>query len=190
MKRFTTLFCLSAVSIALLSGCASTPVDKANSSSGSLPDWVMAPMVDGGIASTSCVRDTGNFSLDRAQATANARASLTKEIGVKVQAMDKEYMRNSTGGGQSEQGGTFESVSRQVANEFIVGSRPAKVDYVNINDQRNLCVMVAMQPEATKGLFESIMRQSKRKLSPQNEEILLEEFRAAKAQNELIEATR
>jgi hypothetical protein len=34
------------------------------------------------------------------------------------------------------------------------------------------------------------MKQSKRKLSPQNEDILYEEFRAAKAQNELIEATR
>jgi hypothetical protein len=50
--------------------------------------------------------------------------------------------------------------------------------------------MVTMQPEATKALFENIMKQSKRKLSPQNEDILYEEFRAAKAQNELIEATR
>ena len=186
MKRFSSLFCLTALTAAVLTGCGTKPAET----SASLPDWVMAPMVDGGIASTSCVRDTGNFSLDRAQATASARASLTKEIGIKVQAMDKEYQRSSTGGGQDETGSTFESVSRQVANEYIVGSRPAKVDFVNINGQRNLCVMVAMQPEATKGLFDSIMRQSKRKLSPQNEEILYEEFRAAKAQQELIEATR
>lgn len=186
MKRLSTLFCLSAVTVTLLSGCAGKPAET----TASLPDWIMTPMVVDGIASTSCVRDTGNFNLDRAQATASARASLTKEIGVRVQAMDKEYQRSSTGGGLSETGGTFESVSRQVANEYIVGSRPAKVEFVDINGQRNLCVMVAMQPEATKGLFDSIMRQSKRALSPHSEEILYEEFRAAKAQQELIEATR
>lgn len=187
MKRFSSLFCLTALTAAVLTGCGSKPAEAPKSS---LPDWVMSPVVEGGIASTSCVQSTGNFSLDRSQATANARASLTKEIGVKVQAMDKEYQRSSTGGGQTETGSTFESVSRQVANEYIVGSRASKVDFVDIDGKRNLCVMVTMQPEATKGLFDSIMKQSKRKLSPQNEEILYEEFRAAKAQNELIEATR
>lgn len=186
MQRFPTLFSLSIVTAALLSGCAGKPAEAP----ASLPDWVMAPMVVGGIASTGCARDSGNFNLDRAQATASARASLTKEIGVKVQAMDKEFQRSSSGGGQAETGSTFESVSRQVANEYIVGSRPAKVEFIEINGQRNLCVMVAMQPEATKGLFEGILAQSQRKLSPQHEEILYEEFRAARAQQELIEATR
>ncbi len=56
--------------------------------------------------------------------------------------------------------------------------------------KRHMCVIVAMQPEAFKALFDSIVKQSERKLSAQDEDMLFQEFRASKAQNELIEATR
>lgn len=189
MKRFTKMVCLTAVSVALVSGCATHPTGKAGDTAASLPDWVMNPTVENGIAVTDCVRDSGNFSLDRAQATANARAGLAKEIEVRVQAMDETYMRNTSTGEQATAGSTFESVSRQVANQHIVGSRPVKVDYVNINDRRNLCVMVALTPAATKDLFDAIIKQSQRSLSPTSEEVLYEEFRAAKAQQRLMDAT-
>lgn len=63
------------------------------------------------------------------------------------------------------------------------------VDYVDINGQRNLCVLVALNPNATKDLFDSIIQQSRRSLKPTSEEALYEEFRASKAQQELLEAT-
>lgn len=189
MKRFTKMVFLTAVSVALVSGCATNPTGKAGDTAASLPDWVMNPTVENGIAVTDCVRDSGNFSLDRAQATANARAGLAKEIEVRVQAMDETYMRSTSTGEQATAGSTFESVSRQVANQHIVGSRPVKVDYVNINDRRNLCVMVALTPAATKDLFDTIIKQSQRSLNPTSEEVLYEEFRAAKAQQRLMDAT-
>lgn len=190
MKKISQIACLSAISIALLSGCAGKSGDSTSSNSAGLPDWVMAPEIEGGIAATSCVPDTNNLNLNRSQAMANARANLAKEIGVKVQAMDKEFQRSANVDGQIETGGTFESVSRQVANQYLTGSRPAKTDYVDLNGQRNLCVMVTLQPEATKKLFDQIIKQSSRAMSPAKEDVLYEEFRAAKAQNELIEATR
>lgn len=189
MKRFIKVACLAAFSAALASGCASNPGKQADAGSGSLPDWVMNPAVEDGIAATECVRDTGNFSLDRAEATAKARASLVKEIEIRVQAMDKTYMRSTTSGTDTESGGTFESVSRQVADQHMTGSRPLKVDYVNINDRRNLCVLVALNPAVTKDLFDAIIKQSKRSLSPTSEAALYEEFRASKAQQELMDAT-
>ena len=37
----------------------------------------MSPSIEGGIAATDCVTSSGNFSIDRNQATANARAALS-----------------------------------------------------------------------------------------------------------------
>lgn len=189
MKKTFQVACLSAICVAMLSGCAGNAPKAPNNSAG-LPDWVMAPEIEGGIAATSCTPDTKNLNLNRSQAMANARANLAKEIGIKVQAMDKEYQRSANVDGQIETGGTFESVSKQVADQYLNGTRAAKTDYVDINGQRNLCVMVVLQPDATKGLFEKILQQSNRKLSPAKEDVLYEEFRAAKAQDELSEATR
>ena len=41
MKRFSSLFCLTALTAAVLTGCGTKPAET----SASLPDWVMAPMV-------------------------------------------------------------------------------------------------------------------------------------------------
>lgn len=189
MKRYSKIVLTAMVAAAVASGCASTPKPSQADKASSLPDWVMNPSVEGGIASAECVRDTSNFSLDRAEATAKARASLVKEIDVRVQAMDKTYMRSVSAGDETDTGGTFESVSRQVADQHMSGSRPLKVDYVDINGKRNLCVLVALNPNATKDLFDSIIKQSKRSLKPSSEEALYEEFRASKAQQELLDAT-
>ncbi|HTO19864.1 MAG TPA: hypothetical protein VL129_12045 [Pseudomonas sp.] len=186
MKRFSSLFCLTALTAAVLTGCGSKPAAPTSS----LPDWVMSPVVEGGIAATDCVSSSGNFSIDRSQATANARAALTKEINLKVAAMDKTYGSRTDAAGKTQVGSSFESVSRQVAQQQISGSKAVKVDFVDMDGQRQLCVMVAIQPEATKALYDSIIQQSQRKLSAQDEDILYQEFRASKAQNELSEATR
>src|SRR5690625_465016 len=98
MKRYSKMILAAMTAAALASGCASTPKAPEAAQAAPLPDWVMNPTVEGGIASAECVRDTGNFSLDRAESTAKARASLVKEIDVRVQAMDKTYMRSVSAG--------------------------------------------------------------------------------------------
>lgn len=191
MKKMTQVACLSAISIALLSGCASQPATPpaASSNSAGIPDWVLAPADPvGGMASTGCAPDTNSMNLNRSQATAAARADLTKRISVKVQAMDKLYGRTAEVDGQSESAGTFESVSKQLAEQALSGTRVAKADYVDINGRRNLCAMVVLEPDATKALVDKIIKQSNRAMSPDKEAVLYEEFRAAKAQSEMAEA--
>ncbi|HKL77054.1 MAG TPA: hypothetical protein VJ985_01610, partial [Gammaproteobacteria bacterium] len=72
---------------ALAAGCASSGGDKKAQSQ--LPSWVMNPVIEGGVAATECVKATGSMSLDKSEAIANARATLVKQINVKVEAMDK-----------------------------------------------------------------------------------------------------
>jgi hypothetical protein len=171
---------------ALIAGCASSG-DKqaAQGQPAQLPSWVMNPVIEGGVAATECVPASGDLSLDKSEAIAKARATLVKQINVKVEAMDKTFQRKVKSKSGTTTGGTFESVSKQVAQEYLKGSRATKVQYVNIGDKRNLCTMVTLDPNTTKDLFNAIVKQSEKKLSPKDEEQLYEEFKAKKAQDEL-----
>jgi len=168
---------------ALAAGCASSGGDKKAQSQ--LPSWVMNPVIEGGVAATECVKATGSMSLDKSEAIANARATLVKQINVKVEAMDKTYQRKVKSQGGTTTGSTFESVSKQVAQQHLKGSRATKVQYVDINGERNLCAMVTLDPNTTKDIFDAIVKESSQKVSPQDEEQLYEEFKAKKAQDEL-----
>lgn len=186
MKRFSSLFCLTALTAAVLTGCGTKPAETAASN---LPDWVENPPFEAG-AKLSCVASSGDYSIDSSMATATARAGLAKDLDTSVAAMDKTYESRTDAAGKMQVGRSFESVSRQVASQHLKGSRVVKAGYVDMEGKRHMCVIVAMQPEAFKALFDSIVKQSERKLSAQDEDMLFQEFRASKAQNELIEATR
>ena len=148
----------------------------------------MNPVVENGIADTQCVAAKPGIGINylKSQATSLARAELVKQIDVKVKAMDKTYQRLSdTKSGQSV-GGTFESVSKQVANKNISGSRAINMDFITMPDgSRNFCVMVAMSPELTNSLFKELIKESGTNLSAQNEDVLYEQFLAHKAQQEM-----
>ncbi|MFW6414995.1 MAG: hypothetical protein ACOCZ2_01645 [Thermodesulfobacteriota bacterium] len=168
----------------LFSGCAGKSEEGPNSD---LPGWILSPEVEGGIAAAECVRWTGDFSMDKAEATALGRATLAKQIDTKVQAMDKTYRRKISTEEGTSTGGTFESVSKQVAKKHLKGSRVKKVDTVEIDGKKQLCVLCVLDPGATKKLFKDILKQSGTDLSPQDESVLYEEFKAKKAQEELQE---
>ena len=114
------------------------------------------------------------------------RSLLAKEIGLNVNAMDKTFMSlGESVDGQAE-GSSFESVSKQVTSQKLGGSRQSRTDYVNFPDGSNqLCVMVTLDEQKTKALYEDIVRGSGRKVSGQTDSILWQEFKAHKAQQEL-----
>ena len=179
------------VAVASMSGCvtqqeiAPDPAPKQSM----LPDWITNPVLENGIADTQCVVANPGTSMStlKSAATASARAELAKQIGVKVKAMDKTYNRltNSTAGPSS--GETFESVSKQVAEEYLSGSRTIKADYVKLppDNKQNFCVMVAMSPEQTKALFQDLVGKSGANVSPTNEAVLYERFLQEKAIKEM-----
>jgi len=183
---------VTSVAAISLCACVSQPVQQqatpAAPPASSLPSWVMNPMVENGIADTQCVSAKPGVGLNylKSQATALARAELSKQLDVKVKAMDKTYQRLAdTTSGQSV-GGTFESVSKQVAQQSLSGSRAINMDYVTMpGGEQNFCVMVALSPELTDSLFKELVNKSGANLSPQDEGVLYEQFLSHKAQEEM-----
>ena len=177
-----------------LTACGSNPEkptepENSASLSGQLPMWVLNPVVENGISASECVVWSGDMSLDKAEGTAMARASLAKQINIRVKAMDKTYKRKVKTASGVSSGGTFETVSKQVSNQFLQGSRTIKMDRVMLDGTANLCVQVAIDAGVTKELFAAIMSKSGANLDPQSEDVLYEEFKAYKGQEELEEAT-
>ena len=76
---------------ALLAACASSgpAPEQAQQSSSELPVWVLNPYIEDGFASAQCVPYSGNMSIDRQLAVANARTDLAQQLETKVAALDK-----------------------------------------------------------------------------------------------------
>lgn len=191
MKFISKLSTVIATSCLILAGCSDKPtipqgVDQdMDPPKSSIPNWVLMPIVEDGIAATDCVTSSGNFSIDRKQAIANARVDLAQQIETKVKAMDKTYARKTDTNRGPSVGGTFESVSKQLTQQSLSGARPIKVDHVELDGKKHLCVMVALSPQFTEELFNNIVKKSGLNLDPDNEAVMKEEFKAYKAQQEM-----
>jgi hypothetical protein len=175
--RLATISLLIAVGAA---GCASQP-----------PDWIMRPTAEGGWASTECVKDSGNLSLDRQIAVAKARAEIAKQIELRVAAMDKTYTRLSEEANQNVQNATptsgqsksfqsaFESVSKQIAEQTLGGLTPSRVEYVELQGARNLCAMIVVDRSAARQVYDTVVQASGEKLAPAASEALYKDFTGA-----------
>lgn len=181
-KTIRTITTVAAFS--LLGACASKQVEEAPKVK--LPSWVLMPIIENGIADTQCVQTTADMNVLKNKATALARAELAKQINVKVKAMDKTFQRLTDTAEGSSSGGTFESVSKQLANQSLSGSRVTRIDYVDFPDNtQKLCVMVTLSPELTDNLFKNLVKESGKSISPQSEAVLYERFLAKKAGEEM-----
>ena len=177
---------LASGALTLLAACGSVPEKE---QAASIPSWILSPTIDDGIAATACVNFSGNMNIDKAQAVATARADITKQINIKVQAMDKTYARKTETADKMVSSNVFESVSKQLAQQSLVGSRPEKVEILDIAGKQQLCAMVTLKPAITEKLFKDIIKNSGEKIAAQDESILFEEFKAHKAQQELESST-
>jgi len=181
-----------AASTLLLVACAGkTTVPQTASIKPKLPSWVLLPVVKNGFADTQCVTTVADMNILKNKATALARAEIAKQINIQIKAMDKTYQNLTETGKGSTAGSTFESVSKQVTQKNLSGSRAVKVDYVDFPDgTQKLCVMVVLDPDLAKNLYQNIVKAAGRKLSPKDNAVLYEEFKAYKAQQELEKATQ
>lgn len=175
-------FILGCVTAALVSACSST--DELGSAS-DIPSWILNPHVEGGIAATDCVKFSGNISVDKKMATANSRLALAQQIDLKVEALDKTYSNRVDANDDTTVGTTFSSVSKQVTQQKLTGSRVVKADVVKILDKDHFCVLTTIEPEETKDLFDALIKQSKVSINAQDEKFLYQEFKAYKAEQDL-----
>ena len=182
MKKMTVTLVL--VSSALLTACGGTATKEEVADP--YPEWFYNPIIENGLAAASCVPIPGaNVSVAQKQATANGRANLAMQIDTKVKAMDKTYDRVTNTNEGASTGGTFESVSKQVAQQSLSGARAVKFSRVLDDGKKMMCAFVTLSPESTNNLFKGLLKAAETNLSPDNEAVLKEQFLAYKAQQEL-----
>ena len=171
-------------------GCANGPAETSKTASG-VPSWVMNPMPSDpeGIADVSCVSDSGNLTVDRQAAVANARTALAQQVNMKVQAMAETYVNRTDAQGGTATGSQFEQVGRQISQQTLSGSRANKVDFVDINGKRQLCAVVELSLKQ-KELFDKIVKASGAKLQPDQEVALFEQFKAGQARERMDSAIK
>ena len=153
-----------------------------------LPAWVTFPLVEDGLADTQCVENNASMSLLKTKATTLARVEIAKQINVKVKAMDKSYQNLTTAADGTSEGSTFESVSKSITKQSLSGTRAVKLDYVDFPDgTTKICVMVTMNPALTKNVYSKIVEKSGRTLSAQSDDILYQQFKAKKLEEQMDE---
>lgn len=152
---------------------------------GDLPDWVFSPSIENGMAASSCVPWSGNLSIDRDQATAEARNEMTRQIELKATSFNKTYGSKTTVAGGTNVGATFEKNARQFAQASIRGSKRVKGGLFAIENQKQFCVMVAINPEQSEAIFKQLVKTSGAQLNSNDERVLSEQFKAWKGQQEL-----
>ena len=182
--KFTKVIITAAVA-SLLSACGATQKAEAPAPSSNIPQWVLNPVVEDGIAAADCVKSSGNFSIDQKLAASNSRVALAQQISAKVQALEKNYQERIDSNEESTTGTTFTSVAKVLTDQTLTGSRVVKSDIVSIQGKDHYCSLMTLSPTSTKELFDALITQSKRRVNPQDEKFLYQEFKAAQAQEEL-----
>ncbi len=186
-KKSLMSLCLASLLTACASAPQNGPIDNARSVTGNstdnAPAWVFLPKSEKGLAASSCVEWTGNMSIDRPHAIANARADLAQQISIKASVLDKLYNRKLQAEGKSDVGSTFEQVSKQVASESLQNSSPEEIALASLDGKKYLCALVVLNQ--SQEAFDGLVAGSGRQLDPQSKAALYEEFRAQKAMKEL-----
>jgi hypothetical protein len=146
--------------------------------SADVPDWVLNPDFPGGIAAAECVTYTGAMSIDRQQAVAAARVALAQQVGVRVKAVDKLFVERVSSNDRAKTKTSFEAASQQLTDQTLNNSRIVKTEIVKhpFSDDQ-LCVLVAMTPEATREFFKDMVKVANANLPSELENELFESFR-------------
>lgn len=169
----------------MLSACSSTSDSTASSSRVNVPDWVLNPVVENGIAAADCIKYSGNISIDQKMAVANARLALAQQIETRIEGLDKTFANRVDANDKTTVGSTFSSVSKQLTKQTLRGSRVVKADIVDIAGKDYFCALTTLSPELTKTLFQDLVKETKLKIDPQDEQFLYQEFKAFKAEQNL-----
>ena len=177
---FTTL-----IIAGMLSACSSTKNESASGSSVNIPQWVLNPVVENGIAAADCIKYSGNISIDQKMAVANARLALSQQIETRIEGLDKTFANRTDANEEMTVGTTFSSVSKQLTKQTLNGSRIVKADVVEIGGKDYFCALTTLSPELTKTLFKDLIKETKPKISAKDEQFLYQEFKAFKAEQDL-----
>jgi len=174
MKLFKVSL-LALLSLIFIIGCSS---DISNELDGA-PSWVLIPESDGAVVSVgSAVPNAGHdISFQRQEAIADARDEMARTLSVKVGNMIKSYKGVTGSGDDATFDKSSESVSKQVANQTLVGSKPKNVW---ISKSGTMYILLILDTDSVIGALDKAIKSSFR-----NKKAIYQRFLASKAQGEL-----
>ena len=159
-----------------MTGCNSTPETNAAELGMNIPQWVLNPTSENGLAAASCVTASNSFSMDKSQAATQARAELASQIETRVSSLQEEYSTKISSMGETNTESKISITSAQLTDQFLRGSKVVKVDYAQMDNVKNLCTLVTLSEAKSKALFSQLLQQAPIKLSPENETLLYLNF--------------
>jgi len=119
---------------------------------------------------------SNNFSMDKKQATSQARVELANQLNTRIANLEEEYNTKVSTGDDVNTTSTFDVTTVQLTDQTLRGSKVMKVDYAQIANQNNLCALVTISEKNTQELFAKVMKQAPIKLTPENETLLYLNF--------------
>jgi hypothetical protein len=145
------------------------------------PDWILNPPSGPELHAGECVEASGSLGIDRQQATARARLALAQQIELRVEAMDQTWDSRVRDGQAQQLASRFVSASRQVVATTLQGARPVRTEVVKARGGSLVCVLVALQREASEKLPGDIIRTAAAPVDAATESMLVTRFRQAAA---------
>ncbi|NPA39613.1 MAG: hypothetical protein GXO57_04125 [Thermodesulfobacteria bacterium] len=209
MKKWKKLVAVGSVvgmCLASLSGCGSKPKVKpqqppvSNTSSSTSAAVVTFPWDSycakfskmKGLIACRCdlAQSLEELNIAKEESIADARSELARILNLRVTTMIKRYRSRTIADEKHAIGSTFEAVAKQVAKEYLKGSKVIDSKTFKTSEGSYMvCSAVALEPETIKNMISEIAKKANL-TNPRDEDILYEEFKAYKAQQELEEETK
>lgn len=144
------------------------------------PKWTCNPYSSGAIAAVGIAKmNAGNDkSMQRSEAMADGRDSLTSQISTKVSNLFKSYKATTGAGTASTFDATTSKVSKQLASQTLNGSRA--VDSWMSPKTKELYLLVTVSNDSVTSAMDGAI-----KTSYKNDKAMYQEFKASKANGEL-----
>lgn len=153
------LYIMTAIAMAL-TGCASGPkMVEIPPSKGTVPEWFAAEptKVENEIivTATDTSRDM-QFAIDKAMM--NARVELANRIGVKIESLMRESLKEDSGGRMKDVNREVDRVSKQVTNQALSMYTREKLVVMKEDGGYRAFVMLKMSEDQGRKLFDGLRK--------------------------------
>lgn len=180
---------LLAITLAAVAGCASNPEEgKSSGAMSNLPAWVISPTSETGLADSACVQYSGSLNVDRSEAITLASEQLAAQLDKKVAFLAKSFQGKTKTTDGLNVGTNFTQTGQQLVNTSLNGAKATQMGVYEVSDVEQLCVLVEMDESRTRDFYSKMKQTSKATLDARDDDVIYEQFRAYKANQELEKA--